>query len=316
MKRIQNQQGVIELVVIVILALVIGVASFAVYTHYKAQNAEIATCPIDPSPLKFVNTEPYRSQIANAETLKEAETNLNNFGSQFDYPDQASGKSGNCLGVQGPMFAITEHAYIHGNSNFVPPHFEHLSESDLPKLKVFGQTLIDQFAKYPAQWLDKGATGVGLYKHLSDDNNPEIGGTVDGVIYFSTQSGDPVYDARLIHHELNHLFDLIFFGESMKDPNWIKLNTPDYQTYQYPPHNDDAFTEHPKTGFVTGYAETNPQEDKAETYTYLFTNYKTLMGWADTDSTLRAKVDYLKAFIKSKVPAMDDAYFEQRVSKE
>ena len=71
-------------------------------------------------------------------------------------------------------------------------------------------------------------------------------------------------------------------------------------------------TLHPENGFVDAYATSAIEEDKAETYAYLFVyrRHRLLESWTDTDGQLAAKVAEYEAFIESEVPFMDDAYFQ------
>jgi hypothetical protein len=50
--------------------------------------------------------------------------------------------------------------------------------------------------------------------------------------------------------------------------------------------------EHPAPGFVTGYAMSAIEEDKAELYSYLMETaaYRRLKTWIESDSYLAAKV--------------------------
>ena len=117
------------------------------------------------------------------------------------------------------------------------------------------------------------------------------------------------------------IYHLIEYSQSndmyYKDPAWLAFND---STFKYGNGGRDAYkdptyanTEHPRVGFVTGYATSALEEDKAETYAFLFVKegYASLQKWEPEDQILTKKVNYLKKFILSRVPEMNDAYFQK-----
>ena len=65
------------------------------------------------------------------------------------------------------------------------------------------------------------------------------------------------------------------------------------------------------SGFVTGYATSAIEEDKAELYAYLMTGtyYHQLLTWLPGDSNLISKINNYEQFISSHSPEMSGSYF-------
>lgn len=74
-----------------------------------------------------------------------------------------------------------------------------------------------------------------------------------------------------------------------------------------------AHRQHPQDGFVNGYSLFALQEDKAEVYQHLMIkeDYHKLMRWTETDRVLLNKVNYMKDFIHSISPSMNEEYFRK-----
>lgn len=197
---------------------------------------------------------------------------------------------------------------------------EDLEEEDLPTLKNFAHIFVDEVTKYPVQWMEYSfpPTAFVFDKKVRLENGDQAGGVTREVIIYDVTSADydTEYTRRIIHHEISHFIDLMAFGPSFEDENWpgLKTNEDDYSGV-YDTEAAENHIEHPSAGFVTGYAETNVQEDKAELYSYLFTkegNIK-LQKWIAEDEQLRQKVTYLKDFISARLHKMDENYWTERV---
>jgi hypothetical protein len=135
--------------------------------------------------------------------------------------------------------------------------------------------------------------------------------------YDDTYSGD--YAREVIHHEFDHLVTFNIFNTwAPVDSIWLSFNPPGFSygaggASAYQSNNSSLSGEHPTSGFVTGYATTAIEEDKAETYAYLMTTtyYHHLQNWLFSDTDLTNKVNYYKQFISKYSPEMSGNYFDE-----
>lgn len=136
---------------------------------------------------------------------------------------------------------------------------------------------------------------------------------------FDSSFGGPLVKAATnratILHEFYHYLEYEVYGSNgPSDPSWTANNPGDFSYVGGSCVDGEAGCQagtHPINGFVTGYAETNIIEDKAETFSYLMEskNYKNLSSWAATDTLLAGKVSVMKAFLAGLDPAMDNSYY-------
>ena len=196
-----------------------------------------------------------------------------------------------------------------------------LQDNDLGTLKTYGALFIDEWAKYPIDWITSSQLkSIVLVKKLGVNT---IGPTVaafpdivgETMYYDVTYSGN--YAREVVHHEFDHLIIYnIFHTSAPKDSTWLSLNPPGFSygaggASAYQPGYSGPSGEHVVPGFVTGYATTAIEEDMAETYAYLMTTtyYHHLQTWQVSDVILANKVNYLIQFISKISPEMSADYF-------
>jgi hypothetical protein len=197
-----------------------------------------------------------------------------------------------------------------------------LSESDLGSLKTYGAIMIDEWSKYPTDWVANSNLEYmvfikNLYINFYRGATPD---PVGHALYY-----DPVYDTtygdkyarETLHHEYDHLIEYNYFNSyNHSDPTWLSLNP---SGFQY--GNGGAscysggcpFGEHAVQCFASGYATSGIEEDKAEVYAYLMASesHQDLKSWLPSDACLANKVNNYKQFIASHSPEMSSAYFDQ-----
>ncbi len=188
-----------------------------------------------------------------------------------------------------------------------------LQDADMPMLRSFSKLFIEEYSRYPLAWMPHITPPViSLVNSVGLWNGEMVGGVQQGVVVYDiTSLEDRDYSKRLIHHELMHWAEK-FSGT--RDNSATQAVFGNY-TQKYNLGARYNFEEHPKLGFVTGYAETNSAEDKAEIYASLFTveGQQKLQEWTKEDGILRKKVEYLKHFMQQRVQKMDDSYFAAKV---
>jgi hypothetical protein len=196
-----------------------------------------------------------------------------------------------------------------------------LGESDLPALKAYGAIFIDEWAKYPPDWI--AATKVktiSFTKQLTVLDKfiaaqPDL---VNSRMLYAIDYGVYDYAREGIHHEFAHLYLYNIFGAiDGLEPAWSTFNPSGFSYGNggfscYDPKSNCLDGFHPVPGFVTGYATSGSEEDQAEVAGFLMdTNYyHELKGWITTDQNLKQKIDYYKYFLASHSQSMDGSYFD------
>lgn len=198
--------------------------------------------------------------------------------------------------------------------------FDLLAEDDLKALKAYGAMLIDEWSKYPYDWVtDSQLKSIVLVKNLkvSDAARAAMPDPIGDALYYDITYGVDQYAREVLHHEYNHVVEFNFYNTyNREDTEWKAFNP---AGFKYGEGGASAYTDpnyvdrdHPSAGFVSEYAKYALEEDKAELFAYLMTdNYDDLEDWAATDSALAGKVNYYKRFIRSVTPEMSGSYFDQ-----
>jgi hypothetical protein len=264
--------------------------------------ANLSNCfaPTSINGKRFVNTAAF-SSVLSAGSVAQVQDYLRSFFGQY--------------GVGVEITSVSPSSYVTSYDTYTL-----LSESDLCSLKTYAAITVDEWAKYPASWIqNSGLKKIVLVKELAVQGQrraatPDIGGYA--MYYDPTYSGD--YAREVLHHEFDHLIHFKYFnGYATSDPTWLSYNPPGFSYGNggascYTPGN--CLTgEHPVPGFVTGYGTSAVEEDKAELYAYLMTTtyYHHLQSWLPGDSYLTNKVNNYKQFIASHSPEMSGGYFDQ-----
>ena len=252
--------------------------------------------------------------LANATTVAQAEQALNVFFAQYNMKVAITD-------IRPSLFARTWISW------------SYITQSDLPALKVYGLILLDEWAKYPIDWIRAThVTGLQLITHMSVTGQiraaaPDFYGNAVyyDIGYSGTLAGLPtnVYARQVVHHEFDHLVNWTLFdsfrGCGFCDPAWAALNPPGFRyggggaSCYLPSDPCQTHREHPSPGFVTGYAASATEEDKAELFAWLMetSSYRKLKTWiASGDGYLAAKVANYQRFLCSHSTAMCGDYFD------
>jgi len=179
------------------------------------------------------------------------------------------------------------------------PAINNTSESTRAK-----KVIIEELSKYSEQTLLRmGLKKVYLVQRLYVDGTfrsamPET--QFEDALYFDVSSNyfeseNGTYMRRTVHHELSHLIDYNLFGTYRpQDNDWYRCN-PTNHTYGKggaSMYSDVAYAHaaHPKPGFITGYATSGVDEDRAEVFAHYMTNRNYLYELAQNDASLSCKV--------------------------
>jgi len=180
----------------------------------------------------------------------------------------------------------------------------------------FRASLDDEWRHLPASAVRKaGIRRIILCSNLQVLGHA-VGGFADvknGDLYFDVQLGplgDSLERRKLIDHEFFHMVDEVDDDQGLFDPAWARLNQADFQY-----NSSRKFTlinsnqvEAPK-GFVSQYATSAVEEDKAEMFANMMVNPALVASRAKTDPVLNAKRQRMIKIIRDFCPEVDDAFW-------
>ncbi len=202
--------------------------------------------------------------------------------------------------------------------------FDRLASAfDLVELKLYGSLWIDEWSKYPRDWIAYSQLrAVAFVKDLAveHDSRAATYDTLSDTMFYDPQQSlvSATYARAVIHHEFSHLIiSNNFVGEPF-DSAWKTYN-PQHFSYGRGgsacrlPGARCLTGDHPKLGFVSGYATSGLHEDEAETYSYLMTAsyYRMLKQWVRSDPYLAKKVASCERWMRAHSPEMADGYFDR-----
>lgn len=131
-------------------------------------------------------------------------------------------------------------------------------------------------------------------------------------LYIDTQRGAKSrgYPEHVLHHEFFHLIDHADDGDVYSDPTWSALNPMGFRygnggVNAQTTRNTGALTDS-IPGFLTHYATTGVEEDKAELFAFSITHKDYIATRVHTDITLAAKHLHLQAILKTLCPEAKD----------
>lgn len=127
--------------------------------------------------------------------------------------------------------------------------------------------------------------------------------------------GSAGYLARVIHHDFFHLIDECTDTLLYQDAAWAELNAAEFN-YGFGgalAQNDprQGMLDDQLAGFLTPYAMTGIEEDKAEVFTFLILRPEYVEKRMTTDLLLARKVALLKQQLRSYVPELGDAFWQR-----
>ena len=181
-------------------------------------------------------------------------------------------------------------------------------KSEYTKVLKYLKLLQQELNKYPKTFLQRaGVKRIVVCKGLSSLGYSACGFPDPGgkAVYYNYTAFNNAYSRKTIHHELYHMIEAKFNRNIYyKDPDWSKLNSKDFKygkggrKFAWGESNSKK-PFHPKIGFVTVYATSALEEDKAEVYAALFVEEinACLHDWIREDEILKNKVNYMKDFL-------------------
>lgn len=203
------------------------------------------------------------------------------------------------------------------------PDVTYEAVADDESLRAYIALFDEEFRKYPPGFIRaSGLRTVAFVRNLKYQAQERwaVPDFVHETLYLDVAvrfARDEVFQRRVIHHEFYHLLEEEWNGDPyFKDPAWAALNTPGHRYGQGGAANRDrrlSIFDHPAPGFVDRYAMSGLEEDKAEVWAAMFVPalWAKLNEWMQEDAILRAKVEFLEAFSRTKDASMDAGYWER-----
>ena len=187
--------------------------------------------------------------------------------------------------------------------------FNLADRSDYEVMYQYSLLFAEEFRKYPLEFVSNTKlNSVFLVKDLAVNGQartavPDYDNEVL-LLDFAAAAYAAQYRRHVIHHEYYHMIEEQINGDAYwKDPVWAGFNPPGFR-YGSGGVNargqDGASTlNHPHAGFVSLYAMSSLEEDKAEVYACLLidTEREAMNEWAKTDHILASKITYMSEFI-------------------
>ena len=129
----------------------------------------------------------------------------------------------------------------------------------------------------------------------------------------------PVGMENRVHHEFYHYIEARLSGSMRaRERVWQGMNKPDFK---YGDGGQEVYncaggfrnTGHVKEGFVSRYALSAEEEDKAEMFGWIMTKgfANQVQGWTETDPVLKQKRERMIKFISDAVPEMNAEFFNK-----
>lgn len=198
---------------------------------------------------------------------------------------------------------------VSNTPNALKPGVTFTVTTDDDKDLLLASTMLQQeFIKYTAQTMQSsGLKKIYLVKNLTVNGQARSGmpePLYEDALYFDVankyiSSENGAYIRRTFHHEFKHLMDYNLSGSYQGNiDEWTKCNASGYTYGNGGPsmYADANFAHkfHPENGFITGYATSGIDEDRAETYAWYMTSPQVVSSLQNADSNFSCKVAILK----------------------
>lgn len=214
---------------------------------------------------------------------------------QADFPKQRPG-SYLIQGRQSTLQALTEYLpmFLH-EWRLYPPSL--VRNTDL-KLIVVG-------ANFRLPFEAQGRNAIPDYYH--DAMYYDVNLSLSGELYQK-------YQLEVVHHEFFHFIDFKDDGEVYEDKEWKKLNVPEFKygrsgkSVQGDANQGNVTDKYP--GFITLYATSGVEEDKAEVFRCMMVNLRELEMRAEVDVVLSKKIARMKTLLHTFCPDVNEGYWQ------
>jgi hypothetical protein len=125
---------------------------------------------------------------------------------------------------------------------------------------------------------------------------------------------DRRYQRSTIHHDYFHMIDYKDDGSLDSDREWSRLNPGKFQygkggaKMQDDPNSGSDWD---APGFLTRYATSAVEEDKAEVFAHLMTDYAAVVERSKSDPVIDRKISAIKALLTRFCPSMNESFWQR-----
>lgn len=199
--------------------------------------------------------------------------------------------------------------------------FDFIEEGDVEQFAEYRALFAEEFAKYPPDFVRaSGLRAVAFVRELRYEEQPRwaVPDFVRETLYLdigALRARGATFARRVIHHEYYHLLEEEWNGDAyFHDPVWAAFNEPAHRYGRGGATERDpavALVNHPAPGFVSRYAMSGLEEDKAEVWAVMMTSElrRLVEPWRARDAILDMKIKYLEIFARMHDPVMDEDYW-------
>lgn len=175
------------------------------------------------------------------------------------------------------------------------------------------RVLEQELGRYPRRFLEQSRLRRVVLTHALSEAGAPIPSlpNLEGALLLDTDAPE-AFLRRLIHHEVFHFVDFAGDDQLKRDPGWQRLNDRWFVygsggRYARVPGSARLTDDLP--GFVSRYATSALEEDKAETFAFLMAAPVRLAAIAARDGVIRAKIAALKAGLLEFCPEIDGRFW-------
>ena len=188
----------------------------------------------------------------------------------------------------------------------------------LEDLQRYEPLFCEEFSLYPKSLVRKTKLRRIVMCHelkLSGQRRYAIPDFEHDTLYLDVGMNDQpaIYLRKVIHHEFFHIIDYRDDGLLYEDERWKSLNRPDFMYGKGGAAAlGDSTTGELTTkyaGFLTHYATTGVEEDKAEVFAHLIVNAATVTDRVAGDEILADKIDQMKSLVQTFCAEADQTFW-------
>jgi hypothetical protein len=185
-------------------------------------------------------------------------------------------------------------------------------------LQAYATLFIPEFSLYPPDLVKRAQLKrIVLCEDLTfaDQRRGAIPEYGSDTLYLDVSRGNysPSYLRKVIHHEFFHIIDYKDDGKVYADEQWAALNAPGFKyggggKSAQGEQNASILTDK-VPGFLTMYATTGVEEDKAEMFANLLVNFANVEKRGRKDKILAAKAERMRELLTEFCPEMNEAFW-------
>jgi len=193
------------------------------------------------------------------------------------------------------------------------------SNADARELKFYYLNIASEFLLYPPGVVKQSRLKrIVLCRGLSfaGQHRAAVPDFEHDTLYYDVVRGaySRSYQRHAIHHEFFHIIDYEDDGQVYSDETWAGLNPP---TFRYgdggAKMQGDPLSGLPTEipGFLTTYATSGVEEDKAEMFAYMITDYNVVAKRAADDVVIQKKMVAMKRLLEEFCSEIDQKFWDE-----